>query len=222
MAYADIDNGKRFSPASLSAAILVNGGMVALIAFAAPSVIKEFGREAIPTFDVHNVPPTPVAKADKPDPATTVIKSTTRRPPVAPPTDNHFSETTNTLDDGVTGTGDEIVIPHDVEIVTPAVQPVHVPVRTTASVDPRFHSLLQPAYPPGLVRAEIEGSATVRVLIGVDGRVKAVEAVRADEEGFLAATREQALRKWRFKPATEDGAPVESWREMTVTFRIDH
>jgi periplasmic protein TonB len=222
MAYADIDNGKRFSPASLSAAMLVNGGMVALIAFAAPSVIKDFGPDAIPTFNTATTPPTPVTRDDKPDPAKTVIKSTTQRPPIAPPTDNHFSETTNTLDDGATGTGGEIAVPNPPEIITPPAQPIHIPVRSTASVDPRFRAALQPAYPPGLVRGGIEGSATVRVLIGVDGRVKAVEAVRADEDGFLAATREQALRKWRFKPATEDGSPVESWREMTVTFRIDH
>ena len=61
-------------------------------------------------------------------------------------------------------------------------------------------------------------SHVVRVLVGTDGRVKAVEAVSASENAFLDATREQALRKWRFTPAMSDGAPIEAWREMTVRF----
>ena len=99
------------------------------------------------------------------------------------------------------------------------------PIRTesvfkVATVNPRFRAALQPKYPPGLIRQEVEGAVTVRVLVGSDGRVKAVEPVRFDDEGFLKVTREQALRKWRFLPATRDGTPFESWREMTVRFEI--
>ena len=68
-----------------------------------------------------------------------------------------------------------------------------------------------------MIRAEMEGFATVRVLIGTDGRVKQVEA---SDTAFLDATRKQALSKWRFLPATRDGEPVESWREMTVRFQL--
>jgi protein TonB len=66
----------------------------------------------------------------------------------------------------------------------------------------------------------MEGFATVRVLIGTDGRVKQVEAVKASDPAFLDATRKQALAKWRFLPATRDGEAVESWREMTVRFQL--
>lgn len=61
----------------------------------------------------------------------------------------------------------------------------------------------------------------MKVLVGIDGRVKAVELVSADDPGFAEATRRQALRHWRFRPATRDGVPVESWRTMTVRFRMD-
>jgi protein TonB len=44
------------------------------------------------------------------------------------------------------------------------------------------------------------------------------DPVRFDIAEFLAATRRQALAKWRFKPATLDGVAVESWKEMTVRF----
>jgi protein TonB len=61
---------------------------------------------------------------------------------------------------------------------------------------------------------------TIRVLIGTDGRVKAVEKVRTASDAFFRATESQALRHWRFKPATLDGKPVESSKVMTVHFRL--
>jgi len=67
---------------------------------------------------------------------------------------------------------------------------------------------------------EKEGHVTVRVSIGVDGRVTAVERVSASDDAFWAVTQRQALRKWRFRPATRDGAPVASTKVLTVRFRL--
>jgi protein TonB len=58
------------------------------------------------------------------------------------------------------------------------------------------------------------------VLIGADGRVKAVEKLRATSDAFFRATEQQALRHWRFKPATVDGRPVEARKVMTVHFQL--
>ncbi|KRB82678.1 energy transducer TonB [Sphingomonas sp. Root710] len=103
----------------------------------------------------------------------------------------------------------------------PTIEPVRSePVTTLPVIDPAAMARFQPDYPPELIRADIEGSATVRVLIGSDGRVKAVEMVSATHPGFFEATRKQALRFWRFKPGTRDGVPAESWRTMTVRFKI--
>lgn len=103
----------------------------------------------------------------------------------------------------------------------PTVEPVRSePVTTLAVIDPTAMARFQPDYPPELVRADVEGSATVRVLIASDGRVKAVELVSATHPGFFEATRKQALRFWKFKPGTRDGAAIESWRTMTVRFKI--
>ena len=89
---------------------------------------------------------------------------------------------------------------------------------TTAAIDAR--APFQPSYPSRLARQDIEGVAVVRVLIGSDGRVKAVEQVSATDPEFFEATRTQAMRHWRFKPATRDGVAVESWRTMTVRFEL--
>lgn len=110
------------------------------------------------------------------------------------------------------GTGDAV-------IDRPVERPVQ-PKLVLAQFDPRFADRLQPDYPASEQRREIEGSVTVRVLIGTDGRVKAVERIAADSSGFFEATKRQALTRWRFKPATRGGVAEESWKVMTVHFQI--
>lgn len=114
--------------------------------------------------------------------------------------------------------------PGPVRPFDPPVQPPAIPepVLVEAKIDPAAAGRFQPDYPSELVRAEIEGTVTVRVLIGVDGRVKAVEMVKATNEGFFEPTQKQALRYWRFRPATRDGVAVESWRTMTVRFALQN
>ncbi len=96
--------------------------------------------------------------------------------------------------------------------------PMPDPVRVEARIDPR--SELQPPYPASEERAQREGSVTVQLLVGSDGRVKEVDKVRATSDAFYRATEQQALRRWRFKPATVDGRPVESRTSLTVHFRL--
>jgi periplasmic protein TonB len=110
--------------------------------------------------------------------------------------------------------------PPFVEPILPPLPPAPVPVLVGPRYDARFASSQQPEYPSDMARTETEGTAVVRVLIGVDGRVKQVEEVRSDHSSFFDATRKQALNKWRFKPATRDGVPYESWREMKVHFEM--
>lgn len=100
----------------------------------------------------------------------------------------------------------------------PKPMPTPEPVRTAAVMLPS--SELLPPYPAAEERAEREGSVTVRLLIGADGRVKTVEKVSAANEAFWRATGRHALRNWRFKPATEDGRPVESRKTLTVKFEL--
>lgn len=104
----------------------------------------------------------------------------------------------------------------------PSIEPMRSdPVIIPPIIDPAAMARFQPDYPPELIRADIEGTATVRILIGSDGRVKAVEMVSATHAGFFEATRRQALRFWKFRPGTRDGIATESWRTMTVRFKIE-
>lgn len=98
--------------------------------------------------------------------------------------------------------------------------PVRPPELVLARLDERYAALFQPDYPARAQREGVEGVAVVRVLIGTDGRVKAVELVSTDDPAFFEATKRRALTKWRFKAATRGGVPEESWKEMRVRFEI--
>lgn len=93
------------------------------------------------------------------------------------------------------------------------------PVRKEAQIDRR--SELQPAYPASERRLDREGSVTISLLIGADGRVKSAEKVSATSDAFYRATERHALAHWRFEPATVDGRPIESRKTMTVHFRLN-
>ena len=104
------------------------------------------------------------------------------------------------------------------------IEPIKIapdPVMIDASLNRRYADDFQPAYPLGQLRREREGTVSVRVLVGTDGRVKDIQLIDSPHEDFWSATRKQALGKWRFTPATEDGKPVESWMTLKVLFQIN-
>lgn len=105
----------------------------------------------------------------------------------------------------------------------PLTPPVVIPkpVMVDAFIDPRYQNLLQPPYPPEEQRAGNSGRVVLRVLIGTDGRVKQVEKVSAASDAFFAAAQRQAMGKWRFKPATKDGVPIEQWKTMSLRFVLN-
>jgi len=102
----------------------------------------------------------------------------------------------------------------------PTVETVPEPVMVAARIHPSHRGALQPRYPSTPLRQELEGSCTIRVHIAANGRVIAVEPVRATHPAFCEATQRQALRRWRFQPATRDGVAVDSWQQHIVEFRI--
>lgn len=112
---------------------------------------------------------------------------------------------------GDAGAGTTVVLPPP---------PPPAPVRHAAEFDPRYASALQPPYPGSEQRAGREGHVQVRVTIGPDGRVTAVARLSATSEAFWEVTRQQALSRWRFRPATVDGRPVEDSKVLNLTFRL--
>ena len=93
--------------------------------------------------------------------------------------------------------------------------------RVGAKPDPRALAFFQPDYPPSALRLEQEGTVILRVRVGTDGRI--LEAIVLSSSGYDSLDRAavmQALRKWRFTPATENGVAVESWVKAPVRFEL--
>lgn len=192
-------------------------------AMALPAITAEIPFEGVITaypIEVDKEPPTPVTKIEEPIVATNPPPKpvTAVTPLVNPPVFNDPPAITFTgIEDGldISSLGDRIMTP-----IAP-IEIIPEPVIADAKLNNRFSAQFQPPYPSGLLRMGEEGMITVRVLVGTDGRAKQIELVDSPHEGFWTATKRHALKKWRFEPATKDGAPFESWITLKVRFQIN-
>jgi protein TonB len=215
-----VSENKRANPATMGAAILVNGSIILAVALS-PMVVEHVrGPTIIAGHNVEDSPPPPPDKPveQKQAKEADAIFAPDRLVDTKVPQDTGVTTTsaetdTGSILDGLGG-GDDMT--HGIREVT-----APTPIFKAALRDPKFARDFQPDYPVGKLRLEIEGSATVRVLIGTDGRVRQVQVIRATDPDFAKATERQALRAWRFKPATRDGVPVEDWQTLTVRFDIN-
>ncbi|WP_308815076.1 TonB family protein [Sphingomonas sp. GV3] len=213
----------RFSPSGLTAAVAINAGLVAALIFAAPHVMTAPPKGApIDIFTVPTDPPPPPPES-KPKPHD--VRARVPDETIVAP-----KQIVQTITDPVMPVVDPPVVPQPftdrigtdtVAKPDPGPTAAPLPPLIAPSVDPRYADALQPPYPAAERRAGREGRVTVRVLIGVDGRVKQIERVDATSDAFWNAARTQALSRWRFRPATRGGVPEEAWRTMTLRFVLE-
>jgi len=215
-----VSENKRGNPVGMGAAILVNGSII--LAVALSPIVTEYvpGPTIITGTNIEDKPPPPPDKpvekqqAKKAEP----IFAPERKFDTKTPVDTGMTTTTRETDTVTTidGNGGDDFTETVRELPKPP-----IPIFKAAFRDPRFVRDFQPEYPVGKLRLEIEGSVTVRVLVGTDGRVRQVQVIRATDPDFARATEKQALKAWRFKPATRDGTLVEDWQTLTVRFDIN-
>ncbi|MFZ0298822.1 MAG: energy transducer TonB, partial [Candidatus Sulfotelmatobacter sp.] len=74
---------------------------------------------------------------------------------------------------------------------------------------------VDPAYPLELMRQNVGGTVILYGVIHTDGTVGSVRVLRGVDDR-LAQFATQAIAKWKFEPATENGAPV----DVEATFWI--
>ncbi len=212
-----VSEKKRSNPVGMGAAILVNGSIILAVALSPLVVDAPKPRDPFEGRSLNLAPPP--KPIDQPE----VAK---KLPPLFVP--KPFTETfvdntpQNTLNEeqavdfsAASSGGDDEAISGLRDLPK-----IPAPLFKAAIRDPQFSRNFQPDYPVGMLRQEIEGSVTVRVLVGTDGRVREVEVLRATDPDFARATQKQALKAWRFKPATRNGIAVEDWQTLTVRFDI--
>lgn len=77
----------------------------------------------------------------------------------------------------------------------------------------------QPSYTELARRARIQGVVIVQAIIDKAGNVTAVKVLKGLPMGLDQATVD-AIKRWRFKPATLNGKPVEVYYNLTVNFQL--
>ena len=79
----------------------------------------------------------------------------------------------------------------------------------------------QPQYPVKARSMQVDGLVDAEALVGINGVVEDVRIVNVSRKkvGFEEAT-ENAVMKWRYKPATKKGVKVRMWVPIRVPFRL--
>jgi len=84
---------------------------------------------------------------------------------------------------------------------------------------PRPIKRAPPEYPDGLRAAGVVGNVTIDAIIGKDGSIEEVHVERSNNPFFERPTID-AVMKWRFTPASKNGAPVKTRIRQQITFHL--
>jgi TonB family protein len=78
---------------------------------------------------------------------------------------------------------------------------------------------VDPAYPPQLIRDQVEGIVTLYAVIRSDGSVAEVRVLQGINN-LLDENARIALSRWRFRPATRNGAAVDLEAVVQIPFKL--
>ena len=107
----------------------------------------------------------------------------------------------------------------DVTLASPTVTTAH-PNRQSAaaSTQPSSVSAVLPEYPLIAKNQHLEGDVRVDAVVDVNGRVTAAKAVSGPV--LLQQAAVDAVRQWKYRPATLNGKPVPMHLSVTIRFRV--
>ena len=113
-----------------------------------------------------------------------------------------------------------------VETAPPTPVPVPIPAPPAAIVRVAAKAMtaasdLTPPYPDEKRRMGEEAVLRLSLAIDARGRVTSVVPAGTVDPAFLEAARKHILKRWKYRPATEDGVAVASRQTVTIRFRID-
>jgi TonB family protein len=110
----------------------------------------------------------------------------------------------------------------------PAPAPEPAPVERTTGVysavpaggtSPEEIDRVVPNYPSAARRANVQGAVVVRGIVRRDGTIDNVEVIKDLPRGLGEEAR-RAVSRWRFRPATYRGEPIDVYYTVTVNFRL--
>jgi len=155
-----------------------------------------------------NAPQFDVASSSSTAPPMTDTTSTV---PPPPPTDTAATATTASAEPPVAP-----------EPATPPLPPTGggvYAVVPAGGTQPEEVDRVLPRYPALARRAGVAGSVVIRGIVRRDGTIDNVEILKDLPYGLGEAARE-AVQRWRFRPATYRGDPIDVYYTVTVNFRL--
>jgi len=84
--------------------------------------------------------------------------------------------------------------------------------------EPELISRVEPAYSPIARQARLQGTVRINTTVGTDGLPRSPVCVSGN--AALCQMAIQAVGKWRYRPATSDGRPIEAQTLITFNFQI--
>jgi TonB family protein len=116
--------------------------------------------------------------------------------------------------------------PPPIALPEPAIEPEPVERSTgvysavpPGGTQPEELDRVMPRYPSSARRAGVGGAVVVRGIVRRDGTIDNVEIIRDLDYGLGEEAR-RAVSRWRFRPATYRGEPIDVYYTVTVNFRL--
>ncbi len=85
---------------------------------------------------------------------------------------------------------------------------------------PRIASRIKPVYPEQARKNGVEGKVILQAVIGDDGGISDIEVLNSTDDVFNDAAVD-AVRQWRWEPATSNGEPVSVYFTIVVQFSLN-
>ena len=92
--------------------------------------------------------------------------------------------------------------------------------RASASqrVEPRLKRNVAPEFPAGALEKGLAGVVTVAYTVDVEGKTQDVSVESSEPPGVFDQAATNAVKRWRFEPATVDGVPTEARLRISIRF----
>jgi TonB family protein len=87
-------------------------------------------------------------------------------------------------------------------------------------VPPAISFKVLPAYPQTALSAGSQGTVLLSVLVGLGGQAQQIQVKASSGAADLDQSAIDAVKQWKFSPASQAGAVLSSWLEIPVCFQI--
>ena len=85
---------------------------------------------------------------------------------------------------------------------------------------PKLKRQVQPVYPQRAVSDGITGTVVLRIVVGTDGTVRAIQYVSGPK--LLMRSAMEAVKEWQYEPTLLNGQAVEVDTTVDVVFALPH